>query len=162
MVVGGAHRKSGKTLAVCRIIAATRQAAWTAIKVSSHGHGADLEQPAIEIEWSVGPDRDTSRYLAAGAVKAIWVRTRAETVEQALSGLLSGNVIIESNSVVDYVSPDLFVFVRGNREVQKKPDAARRMDQADVLVDGVVEADVLERIRKALEDERGGTEPTNQ
>ena len=57
VVVGGSSRKVGKTTVMCEIISATREAAWTALKISPHDH-------------QHGHFGDTDRYTAAGAVKS--------------------------------------------------------------------------------------------
>lgn len=112
VVVGGSSRKVGKTTVVCEIIAATPEARWTAIKVSPDDH-----EP--------GPTGDTCRYLAAGAVNA---RLMKEVPE------LTGNVILESNRILDVLTPDLFVFVAGDGEW--KPNVDKYAKRADFVVHG--------------------------
>ena len=128
VVVGGSSRKAGKTTVMCEIIAATREALWTAIKLTPHAHD---------------PSRtgDTERYLAAGAVNAY--------LHEALPAQLdAGNFIIESNSVLATLVPDLFVFV--NSEGEQKPSALEHAHRADVTIREHTTPELIERIRQAL------------
>jgi hypothetical protein len=128
VVVGGSSRKAGKTTVMCEIIAATAEANWTAIKLTSHAHD---------------PSRtgDTERYRAAGAVKAIIAQTLPEHPD--------GNVIIESNSVLATLVPDLFVFVQS--EGEQKPSAIEHAHRADVTLQAHVTPELIARIKQALQ-----------
>lgn len=140
VVVGGQARKVGKTRAVCDIIKATREARWIAIKVSPHEHGPSDRET------------DTDRYKAAGAVEA--------TLVQQLPPLPANrNVIIESNSALDAVKPDLFIFV-AEPQAEWKESAHRVIDRADYVVDGFVTAEVIGRISELLQSCPHGSQPT--
>ena len=79
--MGGSSRKAGKTTVICEIIAATREAEWTAIKISPHDHEPSLHG-------------DTERYLDAGAA-------RASILQEYPADTYSGNIIVESNRVME-------------------------------------------------------------
>lgn len=128
IVVGGSARKAGKTTVVCEIIAATQEARWNAVKISPHRH-------------ELHPRGDTERYAEAGAAHAMLVQG-----SDAL--ILSGNTIIESNSILDKIEPDLFVFVDGGGEW--KPSAQHHASKADCVLRGHVSPELLERIRDTL------------
>jgi hypothetical protein len=130
VVVGGQARKAGKTQAVCDIIAATREARWTAVKISPHEH-----RPT--------GGGDTQRYLDAGAAAALLVAA-ADPLPSA------ENLIIESNSVLEVLRPDLFVFVADTDQHEWKESARRVFDRADIVVRGRVTEEVLRRVREAL------------
>jgi hypothetical protein len=100
VVVGGQSRKTGKTRAVCDIIAATREAQWTAVKVSPHEH--DTTRAG-----------DSQRYLDAGA-KAACLIAAGDPLPAA------ENLIVESNSVMERLRPDLFVFVTDPEQFEWK------------------------------------------
>lgn len=125
VVVGGSSRKAGKTTVVCEIIAATRKAEWIAVKVTPHTHDPS-------------PFGDTERYMNSGAARALLVRDLSP-------GELAGNVIVESNSVLDAITPDLFVFVAG--EGDWKASAERHAAKADFLVRGHATPELLSYIR---------------
>jgi molybdopterin-guanine dinucleotide biosynthesis protein len=128
IVVGGSSRKAGKTTVMCEIIAATREAAWTAIKLTPHEHE----------DSRTG---DTERYLAAGAAKALLAQTLPAQLEAA-------NLIIESNSVLATLVPDLFVFVHS--EGEQKPSALEHAHRADFLIRGHATPELISRIEQAL------------
>ena len=134
IVVGGSSRKAGKTTVICDIIEATREANWTAIKITPHIH-----EPK-----DYG---DTERYLAAGASRAIFIQDKQTTQIPT-----TGNVIIESNSILDKLTPDLFVFVDGGQDW--KPSAERHAKQADYVVGGQTTPDLIARIRSILSEQQ--------
>ena len=148
VIVAGQGRKSGKTTAVCDIIAATRGAFWTAIKLTPHSHGADLENPVVFEERESGATTDTARYLAAGAQRAFWVRSRAADFARAIKPLAPGNSIIESNSAAGHIPADLVIFV-DNARTETKASADRASALADLHIQRVDDS-VLERIRGIL------------
>jgi hypothetical protein len=128
VVVGGNRRKAGKTTVVCEIISAIPEAHWTAIKLTPHAH-----EPA-----DYG---DTERYKEAGAVKALLGSELPEC---------SGNLIIESNSIMDDLKPDLFVFVDAGGEW--KASALTHLPKADFIVYGKASDELLARVRMMLND----------
>jgi molybdopterin-guanine dinucleotide biosynthesis protein len=96
VVVGGHTRNIGKTSVVAGLIAALPEMAWTAIKITQFGHGVcsangepcDCETAdhtiAISEERDAANGTDTSRYLAAGAARAFWVRSRQGQLNEAM------------------------------------------------------------------------------
>ena len=128
LVIGGHSRNVGKTSVVAGIIAALPEFHWTAAKITQYGHGvcgangemcdcATADHAwAITEERSRAGDSDTSRFLAAGAQKVWWVRTQQGRLAEAMPALrarLAGaeNVILESNSVMRFLRPDLYITV---------------------------------------------------
>jgi molybdopterin-guanine dinucleotide biosynthesis protein len=152
VIVAGHGRKSGKTTAVCEIIAATQDAGWTAMKVTAHGHGTDLTEPVVGEEHETGTAKDTARYLAAGAKRALWIRCRQTDIGRAVTPLLEGNVIIESNSAVGIIPADLIVFIRSDSS-QGKPSAERASALAHIHVVGI-DDQVLARVRVLISEQR--------
>ena len=130
VVVGGNRPKAGKTTVVCRIIAATPEARWTAIKLT-----VDQHEPTTH--------GDTERYLAAGAMRAILTNE---------IGTIAGNIIIESNSILRKLKPDLFVFVDDGGE--PKPSAIEHASKADIIVRDLDCEDVVNRVRDMLSGRR--------
>lgn len=128
VVVGGNSREVGKTSVVEGIIRALPHRNWLAIKLTQFGHGvcsvdghechcATEEHPfAICEERDRSGATDTSRFLAAGARRALWVRVRwgmLETVIPRLRQAIDGeeNIIIESNSILRFFQPTLYLSV---------------------------------------------------
>ena len=128
VVVGGHTRNIGKTSVVAGLIAAMPQMHWTAFKITQFGHGVcsangepcDCETAehtiAISEERERGTGTDSSRYLDAGAVRSLWVRTRQGQLAEAMPRIRkelagAGNAIVESNSILRFLRPDCFISV---------------------------------------------------
>ena len=150
IVVGGSGRSVGKTALVCGLIAALPEFRWTAVKITNHEHGKP--EPIWE-ESSAGQGSDTARYLAAGAERALLVTAQQEELGQVVRELLqpSGeeeppHLIFESNSILDYLKPDICLAVDGGSQAEHKASFAIAMDRAEATVaradrDGVVEGE---------------------
>ena len=151
VVVGGNTRNIGKTSVVAGLIAAMPEKLWTAIKITQFGHGVcssngepcDCETAdhtiAISEERNRESGTDSSRYLAAGAAQSFWVRTRQGQLHEAMPrvrGLIakSENVIIESNSVLRFLQPDVSLSVLDISSGDFKASAMRYLDRVDALV----------------------------
>ncbi len=151
VVVGGQARKVGKTAVMAGLIRGLNTLAWTAVKISHHGGDADSQDaqsagdlpPQLDFllseEESVNGHDDTSRYLAAGARRALWMRVRAGSLARALPGLLKAlhgdeYVIIESNSIVAFLKPAVFLFVLDESRREVKASARQFLPCADALV----------------------------
>ncbi|HZT31925.1 MAG TPA: hypothetical protein VFA33_18695 [Bryobacteraceae bacterium] len=151
VVVGGHTRNIGKTAVAAGIIHALPEGNWTAIKITQLGHGicaargkhcgceADMDHP-FSIREEVQPGRsDTGRYVAAGARRCYWVRTVAGQLRHAvprLRGILSEseNAIIESNSVMEYLQPDVFLMVLDFGCEDFKPSSQRFLHRAHAFI----------------------------
>ena len=147
VVVGGHSRNIGKTTVAASIIAATREAEWTAVKVTQHGHGvcehacscAEHEDP-VAVDEEAGPNEtDSGRFLAAGAKRAFWLRTAQGELARAMPwvrGLIAGggNVLFESNSLMQFVKPELYVVVVDFSVADMKDSARLMIDRADAFV----------------------------
>ena len=100
LVVGGGGRESGKSAVACALIAALPELQWAAIKVSPHSHGlAD----GVWEEQDRGSEKDTGRYLRAGARRAFLMRSTDDATEsvkqvRALAAECDA-VLVESNRV---------------------------------------------------------------
>ncbi len=151
IVVGGSTRNIGKTSVVAGLIAALRERSWTAIKITQYGHGicsadgkaCDCATADHTIAISEERDRsgksDSSRYLVAGAKRSLWVRTQQGELFEAMPRLRreiaeAGDVIVESNSILQFVRPDLFVSVLDPAVEDFKGSARRYLDRADLIL----------------------------
>jgi hypothetical protein len=139
IVVGGHARKVGKTSMVVGLIAAFSNRPWTAVKISSHRHSGFEDVDEIHLETSRRGDSDTSRYLAAGASKSLWVQAGEDSYGAAMQQLLplmqsDPFLIIESNRILKFIVPDLCILVL-NYDVHEFKDSAREMlAKADAAV----------------------------
>ncbi len=83
-------------------------------------------------------DKDTARYLSAGAKKVLWVQSAPDALREAMKEALEllkdeKGVIIEGNSPLKYIRPDLTIFVRADDE-DMKPSAKAALPKADISV----------------------------
>lgn len=151
VVIGGHTRNIGKTSVMCRLISALADRSWTAIKITQFGHGVcsadgkpcDCETAdhsvAISEERDAESGTDSSRYLSAGAFRSLWVRTRQGQLVEAMPRLRAefsrpGNFIVESNSLLRFLQPDLYMAVLDPGIEDFKPSALRYLDRADALL----------------------------
>lgn len=151
VVVGGHTRNIGKTSVVAGLIAALPQYNWTAFKVTQFGHGicsahgepchceTDAHTVAISEEHDPASGTDTARFLKAGAKRVFWVRTRqgqlAEAMPRIRKELASAeNAIIESNSILRFIKPDLYLVVLDYAVADFKPSAQYFLDRADAIL----------------------------
>lgn len=151
IVIGGHSRNLGKTSVVAGLIAAFPEFQWTAVKITQFGHGicsvngescdcaTDEHTQAISEEKSRAGDSDTSRFLVAGAVRSLWVRTKQGWLAEAMPDVRARlsdaqNVIIESNSVMKFLRPDLYIPVLDFNTADFKHSAREFLDRADAVV----------------------------
>jgi molybdopterin-guanine dinucleotide biosynthesis protein len=153
VVIGGHSRNVGKTSVVAGLITALPEFAWTAMKITQFGHGVcsvtsepcDCALNETEHAWSVdeehstAADTDTSRFKAAGARHVYWVRTKQGQLALAMPRVReilgeARNVIIESNSVMKFVRPELYLPVLDFATEDFKDSAREFLDRADAVI----------------------------
>ncbi len=151
VVIGGHSRSVGKTSVVAGLISALPEFEWTAAKITQYGHGiCSANGEACDCatgdhSWAITEERDrsgesdTSRFLLAGAAQAFWVRTEQGRLAEALPTLrkrLDGarNVILESNSVLKFLRPDLYLTVLNPETADFKNSAREFLDRADAVI----------------------------
>jgi hypothetical protein len=151
LVIGGHSRSVGKTSVVAGLIAALPAYHWTALKITQYGHGicsangAACDCATADHSWAVSEEKDragesdTSRFLVAGADHSWWVRTEqghlAEAIPRIRKILASTeNVIIESNSILRFVKPNLYLTVLDPQTADFKASAQTFLDRADAVL----------------------------
>jgi hypothetical protein len=151
VVVGGHSRNIGKTSVVAGIVRKLRDRHWTAVKITQYGHGvcssknqqcgceAEPEHPFALTEEFEPSGADSGRFLAAGAARSFWLRAPSGQLAGAAGTLRkildsSENTIVESNSVLELVQPDLFLMLLDFSCEDFKPSSLRFLDRADAFV----------------------------
>ncbi len=131
--VTGAHSKVGKTT-LCSILLKNLKG-FGAIKFTKTSlYAKVVDDPAIITQ----KDTDTGIMSEAGAEKVIWIQSPFNKLEDPLNiamGMMAGlkGVIVEGNSPVDYMEPDLIVFIVGE-DGQIKPSAMESSKKADIII----------------------------
>src|SRR5271170_6455117 len=160
VVVGGHTRSIGKTQLVCDIIAAFPRIEWTAGKITQSGHGVcaqngencdcapDDHVCALDWETTTDTGTDSARFLAAGAKRSFWLRTKQGYLAEGMPILRmalkeiegDGNpeqkkaLIVESNSLMQFVKPSLYFAVIDPMREDFKESAQVALDRASALV----------------------------
>jgi hypothetical protein len=151
LVIGGHTRSVGKTSVVSGLIAALPSLHWTALKITQYGHGicsangTPCDCATGDHSWAVTEERDrsgesdSSRFLVAGADHSWWVRTEqgrlAEAMPRVRAILASAqSVIIESNSILRFLKPDLYLTVLDPSTADFKSSAQQFLDRADAVL----------------------------
>jgi hypothetical protein len=151
VVVGGHSRNIGKTSVAAALIAAFPELGWTAMKITQFGHGIcsangrecscaiDEHAYAIMEERNREGRTDTSRFLVSGARRSLWVRTKQGRLALAMPELetffrTDPFVIIESNSILRFLIPDLYVVVLKPEVDDFKQSAREFLGKADAAV----------------------------
>jgi len=151
VVVGGHSRSVGKTSVVAALIARLPQRNWTACKITQFGHGfcsangepcdcqTDEHTIAISAEGDPNTGTDSARFLAAGARRSLWVRTRIGCLVDAMPRIrreidAAENMIFESNSLLQFLRPDLYLTVLDHATADFKDSARLFLDRADAVL----------------------------
>ena len=172
IVIGGHTRSIGKTQLVCDLISAFPEANWIAGKITQYGHGFCVKKgkhcdcaPAEHVcalTWENGSaaHTDSGRFLAAGAQRSFWLRTKqghlAEGIpllRAALQGIERSNgdepanLILESNTLLEFMKPSLYLMVLDSEKRDFKASARVQMEYASGFV-----------LRRPLAKENGSAE----
>ncbi|GAB4407542.1 MAG: molybdopterin-guanine dinucleotide biosynthesis protein MobB [Thermodesulfovibrionales bacterium] len=136
--VGGAHSGAGKTtLAVALLRHLTEiNPLWGAIKYTKTAIYCSMID---DIEVLSKEDKDTERLLSSGAERVLWVQSPAselgEVLPMAVEKLsdLKG-IVVEGNSAIEFLRPDIIIFIFGSDSGRIKESARRVLEMADVVV----------------------------
>jgi hypothetical protein len=173
VVVGGHSRNIGKTSVVAGLIRKLKDRRWTALKITQYGNGVcshhsmacgcepETDQPFALSEEYEPNGTDTGRFLAAGAERSFWLRvpagelTGAEATVRKILGQ-GQNTIVESNSVLELVRPDVFLMLLDFSCQDFKASSLRFMDRADafVVIDRGINAPMWEEIARGMWDHK--------
>lgn len=158
IVVGGHTRSIGKTQLVCDLISAFPQAKWVAGKITQYGHGVCAQngqdcdcapdEHICAISWErQSNETDSGRFLAAGAQRSFWLRTKQGFLAEGLPLLRQAlrkidgaadesprNLILESNTLLQFLKPSLYLMVLDPTKSDFKESARLQMDRASAFV----------------------------
>ncbi|OGW54734.1 MAG: hypothetical protein A2Y81_01535 [Nitrospirae bacterium RBG_13_43_8] len=132
--IGGAHSKAGKTTVACRIL--KKLNGWGAIKYTKTPFFTSIiDSPEILKQ----ENKDTSRLINAGAQAVLWVQSPNEKLKEILQIAIDRlshlkGIIVEGNSAVEALNPDIVVFVSGNEGLKR--GAEKILCMADVVIFG--------------------------
>jgi LAO/AO transport system kinase len=134
--VGGAHSDSGKTTYAALLL--ERLKGWGAIKFTKTG----LYSSVIDDEEVLSEEgKDTRRMLDAGAERVLWVKAPRSELGEVLSlaverlSCLRG-IVVEGNSAIEFLRPDIIIFIFGDDPGRIKESAKGILRDADVVISG--------------------------
>lgn len=131
--IGGAHSKVGKTTIACQIL--KRLNGWGAIKYTKTSFSTSIiDSPEILKQ----ENKDTSRLINAGAQDVLWVQSPPEDLKEVLQIAIDRlshlkGIILEGNSAVEVVKPDIVIFVSDNEDLKRGSENILRMADAVVF-----------------------------
>jgi molybdopterin-guanine dinucleotide biosynthesis protein len=131
--IGGAHSKVGKTTIACQILKRLR--GWGALKFTKTlFYSSIVDSPEILRQ----KNKDTCRLLNAGAKDVLWVQSPPEDLNEILRIAIDRlshlkGIIIEGNSAIDALRPDIVIFVSGNNGLKKGAEKILRMADAVIF-----------------------------
>ena len=159
IVIDGHTRGIGKTQLVCDVIAAFPGASWIAGKITQYGHGVCARngencdcapnEHVCALDWELHDDTgtDSARFLAAGARRSFWLRTKQGFLAEGLPLLRAAvmeaqtssygelpTLILESNSLLQFLKPSLYFAVVDPSKEDFKDSARAALNRADALV----------------------------
>jgi hypothetical protein len=151
VVIGGHSRSVGKTSVVAGLIAKLPAYNWTAFKLTQFGHGrCSLNGKPCQCEtadhaWAITEEKDwtgksdSSRFLVAGAKHSFWVRTAQGQLDKAMPAIQrrlndAENAILESNSILKFIQPDVYISVLDPATQDFKSSAQQFLGRADAVV----------------------------
>jgi hypothetical protein len=151
LVVGGQCRKVGKSALVVDVIKAFPNQPWTAVKITPYVElGCPINGPscpcredehqfAIHEELRKEGASDSSRFLAAGAQRALWLQSREAALGLSLDSLKeklvnATHVIIESDALMKFWKPSIFLMVLDPENPDFKSSARENLPLADAFV----------------------------
>jgi hypothetical protein len=159
IVIGGHTRSIGKTQLVCDVIRAFPRTEWVAGKITQYGHGVCAQngdncdcaptEHVCALDWEIATESgtDSARFLKAGAKRSFWLRTKQGHLAEGLpllrgalsevsdeSNAANRALIIESNSLMQFVKPSLYFAVIDPLKQDFKESAQLALDRAQALV----------------------------
>jgi hypothetical protein len=157
IVVGGHTRSIGKTELVCNLISAFPQARWIAGKITQYGHGVCARngkccdcaprEHICALSWEKRPSgTDSGRFLAAGADRSFWLRAKQGFLAEGMPLLRSAlqeaatgkdepaHLILESNTLLEFLKPSLYLMVLDSAKTDFKESARRQMERASAFI----------------------------
>lgn len=149
--ITGAHSGVGKTSLAALILREIK--GFSAIKVTKTELFTSL---TMDEEVISEKGKDSCILKESGADKVIWVRSTYEDIKECLTQAVSmiGNsrgVIIEGNSPLDFIEPDLVIFVMKDDLTEMKPSGRKALKRADLVVINTLLAN-LETLKKEVMD----------
>ena len=148
LTVGATNRNLGKTEFICQLIKEFRHKSIIALKIKtfypgdkqSHGKGSGFSGDYLirKENDETGLD-DSKRFLKAGASSVYYIKSRIQDLGKAINEVKSKFpdsqlFIAESNSLLKYYRPGIFIMIQGPDISNYKPSSLKFMDRANRII----------------------------
>lgn len=145
--IGGTHSGAGKTtigVAILKhltthppIYPFTRLPKIGAIKYTKTAFYASIIDDLTILRQE---NKDTRRLIDAGAEEVLWVQSPRNELQEVLPIAVNrlshlDVIIIEGNSAIEFLKPDIVVFITGVSSGNIKPSAHKIQKQADIIIE---------------------------
>jgi molybdopterin-guanine dinucleotide biosynthesis protein len=144
--IGGAHSRVGKTTLAVTILKYLSNTAshshcqkwnkWGAIKYTKTAFYASIIDDHTILRQE---NKDTRRLIDAGAEEVLWVQSPVNELYEVLPIAVNrlshlDGIIIEGNSAIEFLKPDIVVFIADVSKKKLKPSAHKIQKQADIII----------------------------
>jgi molybdopterin-guanine dinucleotide biosynthesis protein MobB len=131
--ISGAYSGAGKTTVASLILQKLK--GWGAIKYTKTAIYCSVTDDIATLSEE---GKDTKRLLDSGAEKVLWVQSRHDDLEEILPMAVDKlydleGILVEGNSAVEFLKPDIVVFVSGD-EKESKEGTENVLRIADVVI----------------------------
>ena len=132
--IGGAYSGIGKTTLASLIL--QRLKGWGAIKYTKTSLYCSV---VYDIETLSEQGKDTKIFLDSGAEKVLWVQSAYDNLLESLKmaverlSYLKG-IIIEGNSAIEALKPDVVIFIAGSEPERFKTSAQKILEMSDIVI----------------------------
>jgi molybdopterin-guanine dinucleotide biosynthesis protein len=132
--IGGAYSGVGKTTLASLIL--KRLKGWGAIKYTKTGLYCSVVD---DIETLSEKGKDTKIFLDSGAEKVLWVQSPYDNLPESLNMALERlshlkGIVIEGNSAIEVLKPDVVIFISGAGEGEFKKGAEKILNMSDIVI----------------------------
>jgi hypothetical protein len=109
---------------------------WGAIKYTKTEFYASLVDDKEALSRK---DKDTGRFIEAGAEEVVWIKSPPQELEDILLLALErlsalDGIIVEGNSAIEFLQPAIVIFIFGNDKQRWKPGTERLAGISDIIV----------------------------
>jgi|Deesub1362B_J571_1020462.scaffolds.fasta_scaffold00139_54 molybdopterin-guanine dinucleotide biosynthesis protein len=130
----GAHSGCGKTT-VAEAILQGLEGRWGALKYTRTAFYTTVSDET----YNASQSKDTFRLRRAGAERVIRIQAPPEELQESLNMAMAlmadcDGVVTEGNSLIEFLNPDIVIFVFGRDRLRIKPSAKDILQKADIVV----------------------------
>ncbi|MCX7793021.1 MAG: hypothetical protein N2257_01235 [Thermodesulfovibrionales bacterium] len=151
ILIGGSYSGAGKTTFGSQLLKYLG-GNWGVIKYTKTGFYSSI----IDTEELISQkNKDTGKYIEAGAEEVLWLQGPRESLSEMLDIAITRlstyrGIIIEGNSPIEFLDPDIVVFLDGE-ERPPKPSSEKVKKRADIIIKIKDMKDGLEKTKDLIQ-----------